>query len=83
MCGETPVAAGTVINYGSGSDSQNVTYGSYGSGSGSDSTTLYCLQLFFSHPEAEDLIVRPVTAAGAAELTLEVWGDMCRGRNRN
>jgi hypothetical protein len=40
-----------------------------------DSTTL----LFCSHPEAEDLIVRPVTAAGAAELTLDVWGDACRG----
>jgi hypothetical protein len=34
---------------------------------------------FFSHPEAEDLIVRPVTGAGAAELTLDVWGDACRG----
>jgi hypothetical protein len=37
---------------------------------------------FCSHPEAEDLIVRPVTA-GAAELSLDAWGDACRGRNRN
>ncbi len=36
--------------------------------------------LFCSHPGAEDLKVRPVTAAGAAEeLTLDVWGDACRG----
>jgi hypothetical protein len=43
---------------------------------------MYFLQLFFSHPEAEDLTVRPVTAAGAAELTLDVWGDACRGRDQ-
>ncbi len=49
-------------------------------GSGSTPKCQGSATLFFcSHPGAEDPIVRPVTAAGAAELTLHVWVDACYG----
>jgi hypothetical protein len=49
-------------------------------GSGSTPKCQGSATLFFcSHPEAEDLTVRPVTIAGAAELALDVWGEACYG----
>jgi hypothetical protein len=43
----------------------------------------YFFTTYISLPGADDLIVRPVTAEPAAELTLDVWGDACRGRDCN
>lgn len=40
--------------------------------------------LVLSHPDAEDMVIRPKTIAGgtdAACLSLDVWGDACRGQD--